>query len=243
MSAGPRRSSRPGAGTRTASPILTLDHVASRNALSDAMLAALQAHLEAIAADRNVAVVVLSAEGKAFCAGHHLKEMTAHRQDADRGRGYFEDLFARCAKLMLTIVNLPQPVIAAVDGRRDRGRLPARRELRPRGRRPSCGLRDARRRYRPVLLDADGRAHAQCPAQGGDGDASHRREGRRRRGAEARPRQPRRARGRDARSMPRSRSPGSSLRSRRSPSRPARPPSIGSSRCRSTRLTPMRRAS
>ena len=96
--------------------ILTLDHERSRNSLSDAMIAALQAELDAIAADRAVAAVVLAAKGKAFCAGHDLKEMAAHRRDDDRGRGYYTDLFARCARLMLAIVRLPQPVIAAVDG-------------------------------------------------------------------------------------------------------------------------------
>jgi enoyl-CoA hydratase/carnithine racemase len=96
--------------------VLTLDHERSRNSLSDAMLAALQAHFEALAVDQKIAAVILAAKGKAFCAGHDLKEMTAHRKDADRGRSFFEDLFARCAKLMLTIVRLPQPVIAAVDG-------------------------------------------------------------------------------------------------------------------------------
>lgn len=96
--------------------ILTLDNERSRNSLSDAMIAALQAHFDAIATDRQVAAVILTAKGKAFCAGHDLKEMTAHRKDADHGRAFFEDLFARCARLMMTIVRLPQPVIAAVDG-------------------------------------------------------------------------------------------------------------------------------
>jgi enoyl-CoA hydratase/carnithine racemase len=95
---------------------LTLDNERSRNSLSDAMLAALQANFDAIAGDPRIAAVVLAAKGKAFCAGHDLKEMSAHRQDADRGRSFYEDLFARCARLMLAIVELPQPVIAAVDG-------------------------------------------------------------------------------------------------------------------------------
>jgi enoyl-CoA hydratase/carnithine racemase len=96
--------------------VLTLDHEGSRNSLSDATLAALQANFDAIAADRQIATVVLAAKGKAFCSGHNLTEMSAHRQDADRGRSFYEDLFARCARLMLAIVELPQPVIAAVDG-------------------------------------------------------------------------------------------------------------------------------
>ncbi|MFI4995069.1 MAG: enoyl-CoA hydratase [Hyphomicrobiales bacterium] len=96
--------------------ILTLDHQGSRNSLSDAMLAALQANLDGIAADKRIAAVILTAEGPAFCAGHDLKEMTAHRADADRGCAFYEQMFVRCAKLMLSLVRLPQPVIAAVEG-------------------------------------------------------------------------------------------------------------------------------
>jgi enoyl-CoA hydratase/carnithine racemase len=96
--------------------ILTLDHQPSRNSLSDAMLTALQEQFDALAADRGIAAVIVTAKGKAFCAGHDLKEMTLHRRDADQGRAYFQRLFARCSRLMLSIVELPQPVIAAVDG-------------------------------------------------------------------------------------------------------------------------------
>jgi enoyl-CoA hydratase/carnithine racemase len=96
--------------------VLTLDHQGSRNSLSEAMLATLQANLDDIAADERIAAVILTAEGAAFCAGHDLKEMTAHRADADRGRGFYEAMFVRCAKLMLSLVRLPQPVIAAVEG-------------------------------------------------------------------------------------------------------------------------------
>ncbi|EJW10054.1 Enoyl-CoA hydratase [Rhodovulum sp. PH10] len=94
--------------------LLVLDRPKARNALSDATIAALHAALDAIAADRSVRAVVLAAEGPAFCAGHDLKELTAHRADPDRGRAYFADLMGRCAAMMQAIVNLPQPVIAAV---------------------------------------------------------------------------------------------------------------------------------
>ena len=70
----------------------------------------------AIAADRSVRAVVLAANGPAFCAGHDLKELTARRADADRGRAYFADLMTRCAAMMQAIVHLPQPVIAGVHG-------------------------------------------------------------------------------------------------------------------------------
>ncbi|MDQ0355542.1 enoyl-CoA hydratase/carnithine racemase [Rhodoplanes tepidamans] len=96
--------------------LLVLDRPKSRNALSDAMLAALSEALAAIAQDRSVRAVVLAAEGPVFCAGHDLKEMTAHRADPDRGRAYFADLLGRCAGVMQAIVRLPQPVIAAVQG-------------------------------------------------------------------------------------------------------------------------------
>lgn len=94
--------------------VLTLNRPQARNTLSDAMLATLADALAAIARDRAVRAVVLAANGPAFCAGHDLKEMTAHRSDPDRGRAYFLDLFERCAAMMQAIVHLPQPVIAAV---------------------------------------------------------------------------------------------------------------------------------
>lgn len=86
------------------------------NALSDEMLATLHATFDAIAADDTVRVVILSGAGKAFCAGHDLKEMQAGRANADGGTAYFKDLFTRCAALMQRIQTLPQPVIAQVHG-------------------------------------------------------------------------------------------------------------------------------
>lgn len=93
---------------------LTLDYPKRRNALGEGMMAALQSALDEAGADPAIKVVVLAANGPAFCAGHDLKEMTAHRADTDRGRAYFEAVFARCARLMTTIVRLPTPVIAEV---------------------------------------------------------------------------------------------------------------------------------
>lgn len=95
---------------------LVLNRPAARNALSDALLAALTDELGRIAEDRGVRAVVVSAEGPVFCAGHDLKEVTACRADPDRGRARFAALFARCAEVMTRIVRLPQPVVAAVDG-------------------------------------------------------------------------------------------------------------------------------
>ena len=95
---------------------LVLNSPGNFNALSDAMLAALKAAFDALAEDRSVKVVVLAAVGKAFCAGHDLKEMQAGRAAPDKGRAYFADLFARCADVMQMIPALPQPVIAEVHG-------------------------------------------------------------------------------------------------------------------------------
>ena len=96
--------------------VLTLSNPRSINALSEAMLAALQAALDAIATDRSVRAVILRGAGDHFCAGHNLKEMTAARTAEDGGFQYFQDLFATCSRMMQTIVTLPQPVIAEVSG-------------------------------------------------------------------------------------------------------------------------------
>ncbi len=90
---------------------LTLNRPAAFNALSEAMMAALQTELDAAAIDDTVRVVILAASGKAFCAGHDLKEMRAEPSQA-----YYERLFAQCTKLMLSLQNLPVPVIAKVQG-------------------------------------------------------------------------------------------------------------------------------
>ena len=90
---------------------LTLDRPQSFNALGSDMLDALQAELDLVSADATARVVVLAAAGKAFCAGHDLKEMRAEPSLA-----YYEELFARCTRMMLSIQRLPVPVIARVQG-------------------------------------------------------------------------------------------------------------------------------
>lgn len=95
---------------------VTLNSPGNLNALSDRMLAALKQQLGALAQDTQVKVVVLRGEGKAFCAGHDLKEMQAGRAAPDKGAAYFADLFTRCAEVMQMIPALPQPVIAQVHG-------------------------------------------------------------------------------------------------------------------------------
>ena len=90
---------------------LTLNRPQAFNALSEAMLAALQAQLDAVARDDTARVVVLAAAGKAFCAGHDLKEMRAEPSLA-----YYQRLFAQCTQVMLSLHKLPLPVIAKVQG-------------------------------------------------------------------------------------------------------------------------------
>jgi len=93
---------------------LTLNAPGSLNALSGAMIAALTAEIARLAADPDIRVVILRAQGRAFCAGHDLKELQAARDTADQGRAAFERLFADCAAMMQALVALPQPVIGSV---------------------------------------------------------------------------------------------------------------------------------
>jgi len=90
---------------------LTLNRPKQFNAMSEAVLAALQKELDAIAGDSSVRVVILAAKGKAFCAGHDLKEMRARLE-----KTYYDSLFAQCSQMMMTINRMPQPVIAKVQG-------------------------------------------------------------------------------------------------------------------------------
>jgi enoyl-CoA hydratase/carnithine racemase len=95
---------------------LTLNAPEKLNALSDGMLAALQDEFDRLMQDTTTRAVVIKGAGKAFCAGHDLKEMTAGRQAEDGGKAYFKDLFDRCSTMMTTIRKLPQPVIAQAHG-------------------------------------------------------------------------------------------------------------------------------
>lgn len=90
---------------------LTMNRPANFNALSEEMLEALQQGLDRLASDESVRVVVLAAAGKAFCPGHNLKEMIA-----DPSLAYYQRLFEQCSRVMLTILKLPVPVIARVQG-------------------------------------------------------------------------------------------------------------------------------
>jgi enoyl-CoA hydratase/carnithine racemase len=94
--------------------VLTLNRPRARNSLSEAMLEALGNALTAIAHESAVRVVILTANGPAFSAGHDLKEINAHRADDDRGRAYFKHIMALSSAVMQQVVTLPRPVIAAV---------------------------------------------------------------------------------------------------------------------------------
>jgi enoyl-CoA hydratase/carnithine racemase len=95
---------------------LTLNDTARRNALSESMLGALGEAFVKTGSNPAVRVVILAANGPAFCAGHDLKEMTAGRANPDRGRAYFTKVMAMCSGVMQAIVNCPKPVIAEVTG-------------------------------------------------------------------------------------------------------------------------------
>lgn len=95
---------------------LTLNDMGRRNALSEAMLEALGTAFAQAGQDPAVRVIVLAANGPAFCAGHDLKEMTAGRAGADGGQAYFARVMAQCSGVMQGIVNCPKPVIAEVTG-------------------------------------------------------------------------------------------------------------------------------
>ena len=95
---------------------LTMNRPKARNSLSLEMMAVLNDAFLRLGADQTVKAIVLSGDGPAFCAGHDLKEMSAARQEDDKGRAFFEKTMQACSRLMQDIVACPKPVIAAVDG-------------------------------------------------------------------------------------------------------------------------------
>jgi enoyl-CoA hydratase/carnithine racemase len=96
--------------------IVTLNAPQSRNSLSRSMIAALHEAIARLSADPDVAAIVLASTGTVFSAGHDLKELTAHRTDADGGRSFYDETMRACSDLMQAIVRSPKPVIAAVQG-------------------------------------------------------------------------------------------------------------------------------
>ena len=96
--------------------LLTLNRPDARNSLSEELLAAITAAVRDISGSDAVRAIVITGAGSAFSSGHDLKELTAHRDDPDRGRAFFAKTMAACSDMMLTIVRSQKPVIAAVNG-------------------------------------------------------------------------------------------------------------------------------
>ncbi len=96
--------------------MLVLNRPQARNSLSQAMIDTLTTEIAKVRDDKDVRVLIVAANGPGFCAGHDMKEMTARRSDADKGREFFRHMFESCAAMMMSIVHLPKPVIAAVGG-------------------------------------------------------------------------------------------------------------------------------
>ncbi len=96
--------------------VVTMNRAAARNSLSLAMIGELHKAVSELGQEAALAAIVLAAEGPVFCAGHDLKELTAHRADADQGHAFFKDTMTRCSAMMQAIVACPKPVIAAVQG-------------------------------------------------------------------------------------------------------------------------------
>ena len=95
---------------------LVMNNLDQKNALSENMMSILIDEIKSASSDQSIKVIVLAANGNAFCSGHDLKEITAARENEDSGQDYFKKLFDSCSSLMELIVNIPQPVIAEVDG-------------------------------------------------------------------------------------------------------------------------------
>ena len=96
--------------------LVTMNQPDTRNSLSLDMIDRLHSRFTRLAADRTVHAVVLAANGPVFCAGHDLKELTAHRADADKGLAFYTEAMTRCSAMMQAIFACPKPVIAAVQG-------------------------------------------------------------------------------------------------------------------------------
>ena len=95
---------------------LTLNNPHNHNALSEDMMFNIQSALDESINNKQIRVIIISADGPTFSAGHDLKELTSARKNSDKGRKYFKEIMGKCSKLMQTIVNCPKPVIAEVTG-------------------------------------------------------------------------------------------------------------------------------
>ena len=96
--------------------VLTLNRPNARNALSISLITEVHKAVTALGSEKDVAAIILAANGPVFCPGHDLKELTAHRSDADGGRQFYETTMSSCSDMMQAIVSCSKPVIAAVQG-------------------------------------------------------------------------------------------------------------------------------
>ena len=95
---------------------ILLDNPKNHNVLSEQIMTLIQSSLDDASINKNVRVIIISAEGPSFSAGHDLKELKAGRKNTDKGKNYFFEIMTKCSKLMQSIVNNPKPVIAEVAG-------------------------------------------------------------------------------------------------------------------------------
>ena len=95
---------------------LILNNPSNQNTLSEEMIKCFQVALDQSANEKKIRVIIISAEGKTFSAGHDLKELTKERQNTDGGKNYFKKILDKCSKMMQSIVNNPKPIIAEVGG-------------------------------------------------------------------------------------------------------------------------------
>ena len=158
--------------SRAGVAVVTMNRPEQRNALSLDMIDRLHARFTRLASDATVSAVVLAANGPVFSSGHDLKELTAHRADADKGLAFYTEAMTRCSAMMQAIVACPKPVIAAVQGTATAAgcQLVATCDLAVAVERSQ--VLHPRRQHRPLLLDADGGAVAQRRPQARDGDAA-----------------------------------------------------------------------
>ncbi len=95
---------------------ITLSNPKNHNALSEDMMFNIQSALDESASDKKIRVIIISADGPTFSAGHDLKELKTGLKNSDKGRAYFKEVMSKCSKLMQSIVKNPKPVIAEVGG-------------------------------------------------------------------------------------------------------------------------------
>ena len=95
---------------------LVLNNPDNHNVLSEEMMSNMQSSLDESIKTKQVRVIIISAEGPTFSAGHDLKELTKERQNSDKGKSYYKKIMTKCSNLMQSIVNNPKPVIAEING-------------------------------------------------------------------------------------------------------------------------------